>query len=55
MIKDEKEYTVTQELVGEFEKSIAAIERDEARKTNDPDGWEMMRSSLQSHLDKLKA
>ncbi|MEQ9549750.1 MAG: DNA-binding protein [Coleofasciculus sp. G3-WIS-01] len=55
MIKDEKKYTVTQGLIGEFEKSIAATERDEARKTNDPDGWELMRSSLQSHLDKLKA
>ncbi|MEQ8464639.1 helix-turn-helix domain-containing protein [Coleofasciculus sp. E1-EBD-02] len=55
MIKDKKEYTVTQELIGEFEKSIATIERDEARKTNYPDGWELMRSSLQSHLDKLKA
>lgn len=55
MIKDEKEYIVTQGLIEEFEKSIAAIERDEARKTNDPDGWKMIRSSLQSHLDKFKA
>jgi len=55
MIKDEKEYTVTQGLIGEFGKSIAATERDEARKTNDHDGWELIRSSLQSHLDKLKA
>lgn len=55
MIKDEKEYKVTQDIIGEFEKSIAAMERDEARKTNDPDGWKLMRSSLQSHLDKLKA
>jgi len=55
MIKDEKEYTVTQGLIGEFEKSIVATERDEARKTNDPDGWELIRSSLQSHIEKLKA
>ena len=53
MIKNEKEYKFTQELVGEFEKSIAAIERDEARKKNDPDGWELIRGSLQCHLDKL--
>jgi DNA-binding XRE family transcriptional regulator len=55
MIKNEKEYKFTQELVGEFQKSLAAIERDEARKTNDPDGWELMRGSLQCQLDKLKA
>lgn len=55
MIKNEKQYKFTQELVGEFKKSIAAIERDEARKTNDPDGWELMRGSLQCQLDKLKA
>ncbi len=41
MIKNEKEYKFTQELVGEFKKSLAAIERDKARKTNDPDGWEL--------------
>jgi hypothetical protein len=32
MIKNEREYKFTQELVGEFEKSLVAIERDEARK-----------------------
>lgn len=55
MIKNEKQYKFTQELVGEFKKSLAAIERDEARKTNDPDGWEIMRGSLQCQLDKLRA
>src|ERR687886_461381 len=55
MIKNEKEYKFTQELIGEFQKSLAAIERDEARKTNDPDGWELMRGSLLCQLDKLKA
>jgi transcriptional regulator with XRE-family HTH domain len=54
MIKNEKEYKFTQELVGEFEKSLVAIERDEARKKNDPGGWELIRGSLQCHLDKLK-
>ena len=55
MIKNEKEYQFTQEIVGEFEKSVADQERDEARKKNDPEGWELIRGSLQCHLDKLKA
>jgi DNA-binding XRE family transcriptional regulator len=55
MIKNEKEYKFTQELVGEFDKSIAALERDEVRKKIDPDGLELKRGSLQCHLDKLKA
>ena len=55
MIKNEKEYNFTQELIGEFKKSIDAMERDESRKRNDPDGWELMRGSLQCQLDKLKA
>ncbi|NET07708.1 MAG: helix-turn-helix transcriptional regulator [Symploca sp. SIO2B6] len=55
MIKNEKEYKFTQELVGEIDKSLASLERDEARKKNDPDGWELIRGSLQCHLDKLKA
>lgn len=55
MIKNEKQYKFTQELVGEFQKSLAAIERDEAKKKKDPDGWELMRNSLQCQLDKLKA
>lgn len=55
MIKDEKQYKFTQELAREFEASIAALERDEVRKKNDCDGWELIRSSLKCHLDKLKS
>jgi transcriptional regulator with XRE-family HTH domain len=55
MIKHEKEYQFTQELAREFEKSLAALEEDEIRKKNDPDGWEIMRSSFQCQLDKLNA
>lgn len=55
MIKDEKQYEYTQYLAGEFQKSIAAMEKDEAAKINDPQRWELNRSALQSHLDKLKA
>lgn len=55
MIKNEKQYNFSQELVKKFEKSLAALERDEVRKKDDPDGWELIRDSLQCHLDKLKA
>lgn len=55
MIKDEKQYEYTQHLVREFEKSIAAMERDEERKKNDPQGWELIRGALQCHRDRLQA
>ncbi|MGL5065725.1 MAG: helix-turn-helix domain-containing protein [Microcoleus sp.] len=55
MIKDEKQYEFSQELAREFAESIAALERDEVRKKNDFDGWEVIRGSLKSHLDKLKS
>lgn len=55
MIKDEKQYKFTRELAREFEESIAALERDEVRKKNDSDGWELIRGSLKCHLDKLKS
>ncbi|HIK12338.1 MAG TPA: helix-turn-helix transcriptional regulator [Oscillatoriaceae cyanobacterium M33_DOE_052] len=55
MIKDEKQYKLTQQLVGEFEKSLAAIEKDEHRIKADPDGWEIIRGSLKYHVDKLTA
>jgi transcriptional regulator with XRE-family HTH domain len=55
MIKNEKEYNFTQQLAGEFEASIAALEKDEIRRNNDPDREEVMRSSLKCHLDQLKS
>jgi len=55
MIKNEQEYTFTQDIIREFEKSLATLEGDKAKKNNDPDGWKLIRGSLQCHLDKLKA
>lgn len=55
MIKSELEYQVSLEWVEKFKKSIAAMEKDEVAKTKDPQRWELNRSALQSHLDKLKA
>jgi hypothetical protein len=54
MIKDELEYKVTQEWIEKLKKSIAAMEQDEIKKRNDPDGWEILQSSLKCHLDRLK-
>ncbi|MBD2776007.1 helix-turn-helix domain-containing protein [Iningainema tapete] len=54
MIKDELEYQVSQEWVEKFKKSIAVMEKDEERKRNDPERWELNRSALQCHLDKLQ-
>jgi DNA-binding XRE family transcriptional regulator len=53
MIKNEVEYQVSQEWVLKFQKSIAAMEQDEERKKNDWEQWELNRSALQSHLEKL--
>lgn len=55
MIKDENQYKFSQQIASEFEKSIAAMDRDENRKINDPDGWEIIRGSLKCHLDKLRS
>lgn len=54
MIKNEKEYQFTQELVIEFEKSLEAIESDESHPVGDSNDRELIRSALQCHLDKLK-
>lgn len=55
MIKDEKEYKFSQQLAVEFEESLGARERDEARIKNDFDGWELIRGSLKCQLDKLNS
>jgi len=55
MIKNEQEYKFTQDIVREFEKSLAATEENEARRKNDLDGWKLIRGSLQCHVEKLKA
>lgn len=53
MIKNELEYQTTQEWVKRFEEAIAAAEADEAKKTSDPQGWQMTRDVLQVHLEGL--
>ncbi len=41
--------------MGEFEKTIAAMEQDEERKRHNYQKWEMGRGAAQCHLDKLRA
>ncbi|MUH01848.1 helix-turn-helix domain-containing protein [Scytonema sp. UIC 10036] len=54
MIKNNDEYQNTRYLVGEFQKSIAAMEKDRQSKNDDFQKWEINRSALQSHLEKLQ-
>ena len=53
MIKDELEYQVSQEWVERFNKTIAAMERDEEAKRKDFLKWDASRSAIQCHLDQL--
>jgi transcriptional regulator with XRE-family HTH domain len=53
MIKDELEYEVSKEWVEKFNKTIAAMERDEEAKKKDFLRWESGRSVIQCHLDQL--
>ena len=53
MIKDELEYKVSKEWVEKFNKTIAAMERDEEAKRKDFLRWESGRSVIQCHLDQL--
>ncbi len=54
MIKNDEQYEYSQYWVKRFEESIAACERDEERKKNNSQGWELSRGTLQHHLDTLK-
>jgi len=53
MIKDELEYEVSKEWVEKFNKTIAAMERDEESKRKDFLKWDAGRGSIQCHLDQL--
>ena len=53
MIKDELEYEVSKEWVEKFNKTIAAMERDEEAKRKDFLRWESCRSVIQCHLNQL--
>lgn len=54
MIKNEKQYEYSKECANKFAYSIGLIEADEEAKKTNPLRWEVHRSSLQSHLDKLR-
>jgi DNA-binding XRE family transcriptional regulator len=53
MIKDESQYEFSKEWVEKFNKTIAAMERDEEAKRKDFLRWESGRSVIQCHLDQL--
>jgi transcriptional regulator with XRE-family HTH domain len=53
MIKDELEYKFSKEWVEKFNKTIAAMERDEEAKRKDFLRWESGRSVIQCHLNQL--
>jgi len=53
MIKDELEYEVSKEWVEKFNKTLAAMERDEESKRKDFLKWDAGRGSIQCHLDQL--
>jgi len=53
MIKDELQYEVSKEWVEKFNKTLAAMERDEEAKRKDFLKWDAGRGSIQRHLDQL--
>lgn len=53
MIENELQYEVSKEWVEKFNKTIAAMERDEEAKRNDFLKWDAGRGSIQRHLDQL--
>jgi ribosome-binding protein aMBF1 (putative translation factor) len=53
MIENELQYEFSQEWVEKFNKTIAAMERDEEAKRKDFLRWESGRSVIQCHLDQL--
>lgn len=53
MIKNEFQYQVTQDWVKKFKGAIAAADRDEERKKNHRELWQINRDVLQVHLDGL--
>ncbi|MCC3573109.1 MAG: DNA-binding protein [Microcoleus sp. PH2017_40_RAT_O_B] len=53
MIKNKFEYEVSKDWVQKFNKTIAAMERDEEAKRKDFLKWDAGRGSIQRHLDQL--
>lgn len=55
MIKNEHEYGVTKSWAEKFSKAIASLHQNEEKKTNDPDGWQLLQDSYQSQLEVLQS
>jgi DNA-binding XRE family transcriptional regulator len=53
MIKNESQYEFSKEWVERFNKTLAAMERDEEAKTKDFLKWDAGRGAIQCHLDQL--
>lgn len=53
MIKDEFEYEVSKEWVEKFNKTLAAMDRDEEAQRKDFLKWDAGRGAIQCHLDQL--
>ncbi|BAZ14991.1 hypothetical protein NIES4071_68610 [Calothrix sp. NIES-4071] len=54
MIKNEKQYEYSKDCARRFEYSIAVIEKDEAFKQKDPEGWQLDIDVKKSHLMALQ-
>ncbi|BAZ14986.1 hypothetical protein NIES4071_68560 [Calothrix sp. NIES-4071] len=55
MIKNEKQYEYSKDCARRFKYSIAVIEKDEAFKQKDPEGWQLDIDVKKSHLMALQA
>jgi transcriptional regulator with XRE-family HTH domain len=53
MIKNNQQYEYSKECANKFKYSIDLMDKDEEYKNNDFQRWELNRSALQSHFDKL--
>ncbi|MBZ8180809.1 DNA-binding protein [Oscillatoria salina IIICB1] len=54
MIKNEQQYKNTLDWIDKFQQSLAGLDRDEDKRKNDPEGWELLYNSFQSQLLRLK-
>lgn len=54
MIKNERQYRVSQDWAEKFERSITSLRQNEEKKKNDPDGWQLLQDSYQNQLNTLK-
>ncbi len=54
MIKNERQYRVSQDWADKFERSIVSLRQNEEKKKNDPDGWQLLQDSYQNQLNTLR-